>query len=70
MISLNDFCNACGEGMDVSVSFYDARDNSLICNVVLYDVKKSFKTLSASYAFGTVETFYTVADLMCCEVYV
>ena len=70
MISLNDFCSACGEGMDVSVSFYDSMDKSFICNVVLYAANKSYKTLSASYAFGNVESFYTVADLMCCEVYV
>lgn len=70
MINLNDFCSACGEGMDVSVSFYDSRDNSFICNVVLYAANKSYKTLSASYAFGTVETFYVAADLIICEVYV
>ncbi len=56
--------------MDVSVSFYDSMDKSFICNVVLYAANKSYKTLSASYAFGNVESFYTVADLMCCEVYV
>lgn len=70
MIIFNDFCSACGEGMDVSVSFYDTRDNSFICNVVLYAANKSYKTLSASYAFGKVETFYTVADLIVCAVYV
>lgn len=70
MISLNDFCSACGEGMDVSVSFYDSRDKSFICNVVLYAANKSYKTLSASYAFGTVESFYTVADFIHCEAYV
>lgn len=56
--------------MDVSSNFYDSRDKSLICNVVLYEANKSYKTLSASFAFGTVETFYTVADLIVCEVYV
>lgn len=70
MIILNDFCKACGEGMDVSVSFYDTRDNSFICNVVLYEANKSYKTLSSSYAFGNVKSFYVVADLVCCEVYV
>ena len=70
MINLNDFCNACGEGMDVSVNFYDSRDKSFICNVVLYAANKSYKTLSAPYACGTVESFYFVADLVCCEVYV
>ena len=70
MICLNDFCSSCGEGVDVSVSFYDSRDNSLICNVVLYAANKSYKTLSASYAFGTVKTFYVAGDLLICEVYV
>lgn len=70
MITLNDFCSACGECMDVSVNFYDSRDESFICNVVLYAANKSYKTLSASYAYGTVKTFYVVAYLVCCEVYV
>lgn len=70
MINLNDFCRACGEGVDVSASFYESRDKSFICNVVLYAADKSYKTLSAAYAFGSVETFYTVADLIYCEVYV
>ena len=70
MINLNDFCRACGEGMDVSVSFYDSSDKSFICNVVLYAANKSYKTLSAPYAFGTVESLYVVADLICCAVYV
>ena len=76
MINLNDFCRACGEGMDVSVSFYDTRDNSFICNVVLYaanksstvvlnDAKTGCKTLSAVCGYGYVEYFYVSADVIC-----
>lgn len=70
MICVNDFCNACNEGMNVNISFYDSTDKSFICNVVLYNANKSYKTLAASYAYATVETFYSVADLIHCEAYV
>lgn len=70
MIYVNDFCSTCGEGMDVNISFYDSRDKSFICHVVLYDANKSYKTLATSYAYAIIKTFYTVADLTCCEAYV
>ena len=56
--------------MDISVNFYDSSDKSFICNVGLYAANKSYKTLSASYSYGTVESFYVVADLVCSEFYV
>ena len=70
MINVYDFCRACGEGMDVNISFYDSRDKSFICHVVLYAANQSYKTLSTSYAYATVETFYAAADLIVCEAYV
>ena len=70
MICVSDFCNACGEGVDVNISFYNSSNKSFICHVVLYDANKSYKTLSASYAYASIEKFYTVADLTCCEAYV
>lgn len=70
MINVNDFCSACGEGMDVNISFYNVNDKKFICHVVLYDANKSYKTLAANYAYATIGSFYTVADLVCCEAYV
>ena len=56
--------------MDVSLTFYNEVDDSVICHIVLYNAVKSHKTLSPIYAYATVKTFYVRADLICCEAYV
>lgn len=70
MICINDFCNTCGEGVDVKIAFYDPVSDNLICQIMLFDANKSYKTVAATYAYAPIKTFYKVADFIVCEAYV
>lgn len=70
MICVNDFCNACAEGLTVKLSFFDVDSNDFIASVILNDAKLGCKTLSAICGYSCIEYFYNSADMICAKVLV
>lgn len=70
MVYVKDFCSTCSNGTRVKLMFFKVESQEFMTTIDLYDAQNGVDALSATYAYGTIESLYNGDGIIICKVLV